>query len=665
MAIGNKPFDKLSEEDKLAILERVREFHEIAETGNADLMQRMREQEDFAIGIQWDDAFVAQMEERGKLCLTIPMIQPQIKQMLGHIVQNPREIAMYNMRGGLKVLADLQTALIEHAMQDQNARHQQIQWAEQGITTGCSYLGLFRNSDSDPKGGDLEIARLNEFEVLTDPSCKVYDINAPRLGARFVIWQPWEDRSYVEAQWPEAMEHFGTGGGTHSTNGMIHWFLSGLSAAASHVWNWVRESDVFSLDKLRVPVLHCWWTEYIEVQYFYDLRGDELGGIILSDPSDIKKARKAVAMRPDTFELRKAVTPIMYHSICLGTEVLLDHRVDEFNLLQTGLTLYPVVPFHANFNNGYKAGVTEAMIGPQRWFNWMRSMVVNIMKNQPNSGYMVNGGTRGDLSWLEDHGGEDGIVIDRSKFGGGVDRIDPANLPPMEMLAEVGKEEIREVVNMHVDAPQDEPKNMSGLAMQLRQQKGITGISPVLSNFDYSLTLWGQLVAAVIRANPVYNDAEIREIIEEKDLLDPQLMKECQQAVATAMGLVLPQPPKPLDPLLVSQLEPVQASKIKAQFERHMANYQAAMSAINSKAKPMAITALIDAMHNARRGRYQCRVTLSTESVTQRMRNLVNVAETNQMLLANQQPPLSDRYIIENSDLPDKEAVLAERGYAQ
>ncbi len=666
MAVG-KPFSKLTEDEKLAILDRIKQYREMAATGNSSLMSRMRLQEDFAaLGKHWDDAFVEDMEARGKLCMTINMIQPQIKQLLGHIIQNPRDVTMYNSRGGLKMLADLQTALIEHVSYDQNVKHEQAQWAEQGLTTGCSYLGLLRDEDADPKGGNLEVLRLNEFEVLTDPSCRVYDMNKPRVGAKFLIWEPMEDRSYVEAHWPGALEQYGLSDSEspRTLASMIQWFIGGVASGVRSLWQWASNDDVFSMEKLRVPVTHCWWTEYIKVQYFYDLRGDELDAYILCDPKEIKAAKQAIQAYPGAYELRDAVAPAMNHSIALG-EVLLDHRVDEFNLLQTGQTLFPVVPFHANFNNGYKAGITESMIGPNTWFNWMRSLALNNIKNQPNSGFVVGGGTPADKSWLQDHAGEDGLVIDKSKYGDFIERIEPANLPPVEALAETGKSEIREVVNLHTDAPEDEPKNMSGFALRIKQQKGITGVSPVLANYDYSVKLWGQLLSAVIRANPVFSDSEIKEIVEEKNLLDPQLLQECRQAVATAFGQVLPQPPEPLDPLMVQALDPAKAMEVKKQAQQHRLNYDMAMAAIDAKAKPMAIAALIDAMRNARRGRYQARVSLSAESMTQRARTLMEIAEINTLLVGNGQQPLSDEYIIDNSDLPHKEDVLAQRGYGK
>lgn len=665
--MASKRAKQLSEQERFEILERVRLYRDMGQTGNTDLMSRMEKAEDFVTGRQqWDPAIRADMEDRGKVCITIPLIQPQIDQLVGYVVQNPKDIKIDNQRGGLKMLADLQSALIKHALTDQNVVQQVKQFAEQGMSTGASYLALFLDYDSDPKYANLEILRLNEFEVLEDPSCQVYDPSTPKVGARFIIWEPWVDRSYIEAKWPEELEAAGVMPGTN--NGMIgfvNWLIGGVKNAVSNLFGREPVSTIIDVEKLRQPLTHCWWVEYKKVEYFYDLRNEneDMDGMMVTDDEERKLARAAVKEYPETFELREAVAPVINHTICNpGCNILFEHKVDELGLLTSGQSLYPVVPFHPHFNNGYKRGVGECMIGVQEYINQFRTVIVNALKNMPNSGWIIGGDMDGSAKWLEDHAGQDGIVIDRSKFNNFIEQIRPPNVPPLEQLTRAGIEELPLVSNIRTEEPQRDSKEQSGRLVFLKQQSSQTGVSPVYANLDYSLLMFGKLVASVIRAKPVYSDGEIKQIVEEKRLLDPALLDECRQAVATAMGFPMPQPPEPPDILVASQLDPTQVSKIKTQYERHLANYQQAIAAIDAKAKPMAMQALIDAMRNARKGRYNCRVSLAPESVTVRARNLMEIAEVNQLLITSGGRPLSEKVILEATDLPAKDQILAERG---
>jgi len=663
----NKPTE-VSEDRKVEILEMIRTFRDLAETGGQDQMQRMRRAEDFVTGEQWDPGVQAAMEDKGKICLTIPLIRPQIKQLVGHVVQNPKDIVVRNHRGGLKVLADVQSALIKHLLTDQQAEHQIVQWFDQGASTGSSYLALLLDDDSDPLHGNLEIRRLNEFEVLVDPTCQVYDINQRRLGARFLIWEPWEDADYIEQKWPDALEGYVATDGRDSSaqralGGFVSWFVGGLSSITRMFWR-KPAAELIEFEKLRYPVTHCWWLQYRKAHFFYDHRQSELDAMILTDAKEIAAARQAAERLPEVFELRESVVPQMNHTIALD-DVILEHHEDEFNLLQTGLVYFPVVPFHAFFNNGFSAGIAEDMIGPQEFINWTRSQAVNIMKNQPNSGWLIGQDAGNKAQWLEDKAGQDGIVIDKSKFGGFVEKITPSPMPHFEHFTQLGREEIREVSNIRTERPEEDTKQLSGRAILAKQQGSLTGVSPVFANFDYSMSIFGNLTAAVLRANPIYSDDEIKEIIEDERLTDPELLQECRQAVATAVGIVLPPPPPALDVFMLQGLPPHQLSLLKGQYERHLQDYQRLIERIDKQARPMAIQALIDALRNARRGRYNCRVALAPQSLTSRTRELLEMVEVNEMLIASQYQPLPEKVILEACDLRSKDEILSLRGYGQ
>jgi len=658
---------RLSDEAREDILARVRLYQEIGESGNVDLMTRMERCEEVTLRDQWTPEFREEMERKGKICLSIPMIRPQIKQAVGYVVQNPKDIIVYNLRGGMRTLADLQSALIQHTMTDQHASQQMIQWFDQSATSGCSYLAAMLDYDSDPLNGDLEILKLDEFTVLVDPTCQDYDISKPRIGAKFVQWHSEVERSYVEQRWPAAMAEIGVRkpGRAEQGQGFINW-LVGVGRSVARLISPNKASDLMHFDELRYPVVHTWWIDYRKAWFFYDHRSDELDAMVLTDREEVSEAKDAVEQYPDTFTLKQAVVPQVNHTITLGTEVLLEHREDEFGMLATGQAILPIVRLSPHWNNGYMSGMAEDMIGLQEFINWTFSLGVNLMKNQGNSGWMVNDDSANKGQWLRDHGNEDNIVIKRSDFGGGLDavtRLTPAPMPDFIPMTTMGMDLMRQVSNVRTEMPEKDTVQQSGRAILAKQEASLTGVSPMYSNYDYSLALWGRLLTLIIRCSPVYSDAEIKEIIEEKRLLDPDLLTECRMAVAMAMGKMVPPEPQPPDMMMVTTMPPEHVTLVKEKYMRDMQHYDQLMAAIDEKAKPMAIAALIDGMRNARRGRYNCRVALSPQALTMRTRNLLEITAINEQLIASGQKPLGDKEILEASDLPNKEEILQERGY--
>jgi len=392
--------------------------------------------------------------------------------------------------------------------------------------------------------------------------------------------------------------------------------------------------------------------------------------MVLTEPKEVKAAQDAAELYPNQLIVREAVAPQVNHTITLGVEVVCEHIEDEFEAVQSGQALYPVVRFSPNFNNGYVSGLAEDLIGLQEYVNLMFSLGVNLMKNQSNSGWIIKSDAGNKKQWLEDHGNEDNVVINLTEFGGEAEKIQPAGMPDFIPMATMGLDLMRQASNIRTEEPNRDQKELSGRAILAKQQGSITGVSPAFSNFDYSLALFGKVLTHVIRACPVYSNAEIKEIIEEDKLIDPQLLEECRAAVWMMVGpqgpdgqaVPFPEKPQPPDMMMAASLPPDKVKTSTDAYVRTMAAYDQFIAAIDAQAKPMAIQMMIDAVRNPRRGRYNCRVSLSPQALTVRERTLREIVEINTMLIESGYPPLSREYVLENSDLPNIEQESEPKG---
>jgi len=656
------------------IMTRVTHFQESAITHNADLMARMEKAQRYTAGDQWDPTIKEANTKRAKFSLTIPLIRPQVKQLVGYYIQNPKDPSIRAYRGGLRVLADLITALVMHATKDESVQFEIAQTVDECGTTGRSYMAMLLDYERDPMFGDLEIKKLDCFDVWPDPACKEYDPNNRHTGAKFMIWRPWVDKDWIKAKWPDKAQRLGIvqdavgGGGAWSWFGQhVNWLVTTISGrrmtSVGSAYGGNSEEMVFSRFKDRLD--HTWWIEYKPIYYWYDLRDERPEAWIIVTDEEKQQAEQAAEQFPDTFKIEESIAPVMNHTVSLGS-IFLENSFDELNLLASGQTLYPIVPFNCFFNNGYISGVAEDLIGSQDWVNLTRSTVANILKKQPNHGYMIGDDKEGTFKdWLAENGGLDGVVIDKSRGGGFVEAIKPPPLPAAHaQMTELAKAEMREISNLRTEQPEGAAKE-GWQTVSLKQQASLTGVSPVLSNIDYSLHLLYNLIATSVRSLRVYSNAEIRRIVDEKDLIDPQLLQEAKLVAAQALGVPYPIPPIQMSQVVMMQMDPGDSEMIQKKLHQLDMQREALEAKLEEIAKPLAIDALIDALHNSRTGRYECTAATATSSPTFRMAQFGQLMELQEYFAKTGQMPIPQKYIIDASDLPNKDEILEDMEMAQ
>ena len=103
----------------------------------------------------------------------------------------------------------------------------------------------------------------------------------------------------------------------------------------------------------------------------------------------------------------------MYHTIRVG-DVLLDHIEDEFN----GVTKFPIGVFSAYFDNGYRAGMVEDMLGTQEEINWGHSQNLQVIKHLSTFHWKIKRDEDNTFAkWLETHSDDVYLINDESKGG--------------------------------------------------------------------------------------------------------------------------------------------------------------------------------------------------------------------------------------------------------
>lgn len=646
------------------ILRKVIQMRSDGVSGSANFFDRMKKAEDFVIGEQWDPAVKEAARLKGKFTLTIPIVKPQIKQIAGSEIQNPQDFIIENTEGGSAAVARILTALTKQAADSERIRYEKSQCFESGISSGQGAIGVFVDKTNDPKHANLRIERLVEHNTLVDPNATSYNINKLTTGAKYVIWEEWVDKEFVEAEYSDKKEELGAGGSQSflevvagNITGIIDWMTGRRSTRETGSFSSRERTDIEVMTKSRYLKSHTWWREPKTCIHWFDKRESEIDSQFLHKDEEIAAAKKATKANPEIFEIKEVTAYVMHHTIRVG-DTFLEDRVDELN----GVDMFSVVFFWPYWINGYKSGIAEDLIGTQEEINWTHSMGLNLVKQIANTGYKIKSDPHGDFAdWLKTHGGEDGIVIDESRGDGKVEKLIGNPFPTQfELFTQQAMNNARTITGIRTEIPEKDTKGLSGRAIFLKKQSEIQGSMSVMNNWFYTLAILGDLIVDIIRKNDIFSEDEIREIVDEDDLLDEEILDQAKGVIINQlqqMGRQIPPQPKPLNPIRMSQAPPELQAQMLDKYQEEMAQYQQFIEQVEQAAKPIAENILIGLIHTMKAGTYSTKVTISPMSETMRAIKASEVFELQKLLIEAGDVGLDGEDLIDATDVPNKEQL--------
>lgn len=670
---------KLSQTKQDEITSKLLSWQTQAEEGNAAMFKRMSACERYKVGRQWSVEDLDWNNSNRKHSITINRILPAVLQIDGHEAQNPRDINVKPTKTTTQTRARLLMGIIKHIMDASNGGRKKSNAFDDGLTTGRGYLIPYRSYDRDPKG-DWCIGHHDPFQVLPDPNRTAYDPNDLIGGARYFITQEWVPKDYIERLYPKHKEQLGSasygsdggqrGGMWNRFVGLVHYMFK------DSVMPWdVRASyrDEDSSDspetRRRWEDSYCrrtfWWRTWEEGCYVQRLDQPDWyvtlhrKGDIEYAKDRLKETRKRnIRIIESTNGKDPVVVPVLHWATMVG-DVLLDYELDPFN----GVNRFPVIPFSPYYYHGYEFGLVDNLIGPQQVVNSSWSRVLDLLKSLANTGWKVGKANDQMLRWLELHGSQDGIVLDESKFGGKIEKIEGNPYPVgFAELTDRSTQHISEIANVRVEEQNWDKADLSGRAIALKQQATMTGSAMIFSNYDWTVEMLGHfLIDCVIRSGTT-DQAEIESLIDEEELIDARLLDESRSLLMQQMyGQIIPAP-EPPDPVMVEQLDPQSRARWWIAYKEEERLYSQIMQEIDALARPMAKAALLDEFDNLPQGRYGVKVGLSESASTHRAQNFIELMELHKTLLESQLPGVPRKVLVEASDVSHKDEILAAAG---
>lgn len=666
---------KLTPTKKDELKAKMLKFRSEAEDGNKSAFKRMTENERFKKGQQWDEDDRSFNESHRKFCLTINEVLPIVLDVAGTQEENPLDIKVRNVKGGTQVIAQILTALAKNIMDKSMGKEEGSRCFESGVSIARGFLYIDKVYNHDPLNGDLSIKETDPFMVLPDPTCKTYDYNSEQDGAKYIWLDEWEDKEKLKAQYPgEELDNANFDPVSQSRWGrfvgiMSHIFGGGPSPYLRDDYRHHDDSntpeDDSNITKAtnNYRVSNCFWKEWkkgVYVQRF----DDPLNYLALTDQKDIAEAKRIEETNPNIRVIdkdndeRPLTVPILNKTRMVG-DIILEHIEDVYD----GMNLYTIVRFAPYFDHGYEYPPVENLIGPQKLINYAFSTFVNILKKLANTGWKVGKTSEANKEFLENHGSEDGIVIDLSKFGGMVDKLEPTEVPVgLDIITERSKQNMRDISQIQLQVPKTN-RPESGEAKKVDEIRGARTKGIIFRNWNQTYILAAKVIVELIRNNDIFSDDEIMAIIDEEDLLDDKILDQAKGIILNQieqMGGTIPKQPKPPNPIRVRNASVEMQAQMLDSFQEEMAIFQQFIEQVEQAAIPIAKDIILKLLRKVQQGRYGIKVDTSPMAPTMRVIRRMEALELDKQLIDGGRQGISRKKLIEISDIPDKEEIIAE-----
>jgi hypothetical protein len=486
-------------------LNMVKEYWKHADAGLAGEFCRMHEGFRFYTGDQWDPADLAKLQSEKRPALTINLILPIVNLLSGIQRQGRQDVSVVARKGGLKPLASIYTQLLRHCMDLSDADYEIADAFLDGVIGSKGWLQLEIDHTEDPLSGDLVVRKVSPFAIREDPDAKEYDLNK---SGKFIIHDEWMDKQSLVLNYPEKAVDIEAGG-------------LEIDPASGDVMAGANSTDPSAaLGMTRYRVRECWWKRYEKRMVLINT----LTGAMKTVHPAQQELAVSIGQKSRHWVIKDWVVPVLNKTITAGNLVLADIE-DPFN----GAVRFPYTRFCPFWVDGYVMGVVQNLIGPQQEVNKRRSQALHNLNQTANSGFKVKKVLNNYDRHLAKFGSTPGVVLDESKAGGSIERIEPAPLSEGHIRAsDMSADDMKEIsgANHNLMGQVQENFAESGKAIELRQAQGMKVVEVMFDNFARTQKLLALGMVEMIRFTEVYSDEEIRAIVAESDeAIDTALLK--------------------------------------------------------------------------------------------------------------------------------------------
>jgi len=443
-----------------------------------------KESFEFAHNQQWKPDIKAKVEGEGRPAYTFNEISGALKLVIGYQRQNRQDIKIVGVEGGDDLTADIMTQLIKNITSKQNGEYKFSDMFSDGVKCSRGFLELEIDYDQDILNGMIVFHHRSPFEIKIDPYSVEYDMS----DANYLIREiPNLTKDMLLSRFPDQKDKVIEATATKDPDGeKNHWRL-----------------------------VEDWYKEWKIVKFLIDTGSGQVTELGQTKEAEDKKLLKV----SKGLQIYKRRVPLIKVASVVGDTLL----QDDFSPYYPELKVFPFIPYMSDWSpSAIKLehrcqGMVNALKDPQRLINKQTSMGLHIVNTSANAPWI------GDDDAL-DEDGEKNLKLFGSRPGIYIKKKKGADLhrePPVPgtlsqfILTDRGSDMIKRISGIDTNLlAQTEMKSMSGRALAIRQQQGITAIQEVFDNLRLTRHILGKVLIGLIRKS--YTPEKVVRICGEK-----------------------------------------------------------------------------------------------------------------------------------------------------
>ena len=482
----------------------------------------------FLEGRQWTLEQIAQMREIKRTALTINKIAPLFRLVMGYQSSNRMDITYLPTSDGAssEEVADLLKMIQKSEAGRIDLKFTDSEVFGDGITTGRGFWDArlcFEENDF----GEVGVGCSDPFSTYIDPDCSHCDLNDYQNGAAYIQDSVWTDLDNIETLYgPEAAEQVEYQMSHNHASSLLHFLGEQDISPRRYFGNYADDkayanwSDVYHMDFVdnqakRFRLLDSQYYITRIMPCFVDLETGDKEAIPddwMEDKNQwkIQKAMDYAENRGNPLKIvRRPVRRVRWTVTC-GDVVI--H--DGWSPYKT----YTKIPYYPYFRRGTTIGMVQDLRDPQTEMNKKRSVLVDILNRNANSGwiYEENSLDPEQEENLRMYGATPGINIKwkRKENGERPQRIEAGGYPQgLDRLEEKAREDLNQISGINESALGQLDTVQSGRAIEARQRQAVLSIQLYQDNFARSKKIQGRKFLEIFQQH--YTEPRIYRIMGE------------------------------------------------------------------------------------------------------------------------------------------------------
>jgi len=481
-----------------------------------------KEDVEFSLGKQWDDADYQKLMSINVRPLTINKIRPNIFLLTGIEAQNRTDYKAFpkGQEDGIK--AEVTTACIKHVMERSEGEHKQSEQFEEGLMSGECYIQPYLDFTYDLINPDMRFTKVSADQIFPAPGCKEYDLSdAPHVFK----FSPKLTKEQLLELFPgkdKIIDNLST-----TKIDVVTW--NNLKAevhkqGTDYPQDSGNVSDIGEVEEKTYDLLECYYKKYVKKPIVIDRQKMQLIENIENKEAAEQYAESVNATAPGSIEIRYRYIPEIWVKSIVGNDII----EDAVSWTYPRWSGYPLFAFFvyrstANVQNPelLVQGIARGMKDLNRDYNKRRTQELRHVNQSSNSGWQYEEGTLSpeQEEVYKKFGASPGVNLVHKQGKPAPTKIVPNPYPSAHAaLAQERSQEMRESSGINADLLSMQEGQSSGRAIMLRQKQGLVMVQKIYDNFTRTKKMMAKFI--LTQLPELYDVESILKLMGEKWVLE-------------------------------------------------------------------------------------------------------------------------------------------------